>query len=40
MKRRDPGRVGFKVFYEEDTNMLSPSEVMRLRPQPEFVVYE
>ncbi len=40
VKRRDPARHGFKVFYEEDTNMLSPRDVLRLRPQPEFVVYE
>lgn len=40
MKLRDPARVGFKLFYEEDTDMLSPREVQRLRPEPEFVVYE
>ena len=40
MKQRDRARNGFKVFYEEDTDMLSPAEVMRLRPEPEFVVYE
>ena len=40
MKQRDRARNGFKVFYEEDTNRLSPAEVMRLRPEPEFVVYE
>ena len=40
MKQRDRARSGFKVFYEEDTDMLSPAEVMRLRPEPEFVVYE
>jgi hypothetical protein len=31
---------GFKLFYEEDTNMMRPGEVMRLRPKPVFVVYE
>ena len=40
MQQRDWARNGFKVFYEEDTDMLSPAEVMRLRPEPEFVVYE
>jgi hypothetical protein len=34
------GRPGFKLFYEEDTNMLTPADVQRLRPEPEFVVYE
>ncbi len=31
---------GFKVFYEEDPNMMSPGQVMGLRPRPKFVVYE
>jgi hypothetical protein len=31
---------GFKLFYEEDTDMMRPAEVMRLRPRPVLVVYE
>jgi hypothetical protein len=31
---------GFKLFYSEDTNLMSPGEVMKLNPRPEFVVYE
>ena len=31
---------GFKLFYEEDTNLLTPRQVMTLRPRPEVVVYE
>jgi hypothetical protein len=31
---------GFKLFYEEDTNLMKPSQVLRLRPQPDLVVYE
>ena len=31
---------GFKLFYEEDTNLMSPKQVLRLRPRPEIVVYE
>jgi hypothetical protein len=31
---------GFKLFYEEDTNLLTPKQVQRLRPRPEVVVYE
>jgi hypothetical protein len=31
---------GFKLFYHEDTNLMTPRKVLRLRPQPEFVVYE
>jgi hypothetical protein len=33
-------RHGFKLFYEEDTDMMRPAEVMRLRPRPWLVVYE
>jgi hypothetical protein len=36
----DPGYTGFKLFYREDTNLMEPREVLRLRPQPQFVVYE
>ena len=31
---------GFKLFYEEDTNLMSPREVLRLRPRPDVVMYE
>ena len=31
---------GFKLFFEEDTNRMSVTEVMRLRPRPDVVVYE
>jgi len=31
---------GFKLFYEEDVGMMSPSQVLRLRPSPDVVVYE
>jgi hypothetical protein len=33
-------RRGFKLFYHEDTDTMTPSEVMRLRPRPDVVVYE
>jgi hypothetical protein len=36
--------VGFKLFFEEDTaggrQIMSPPEVLKLRPQPEYVMYE
>jgi hypothetical protein len=36
-----PGvRHGLKLFYEEDTDLMRPAQVMRLRPRPVFVVYE
>jgi hypothetical protein len=31
---------GFKLFYEEDTDLMTPRQVLRLRPRPEIVVYE
>jgi hypothetical protein len=35
---------GFKLFFEEDrTNggvLMTPPEVMKLTPQPEYVMYE
>ena len=31
---------GFKLFYEEDTNLMSPGAVLDLRPPPDLVVYE
>ena len=31
---------GFKLFYEEDTNLMSPGAVLQLRPPPDLVVYE
>jgi hypothetical protein len=37
-RRREPN--GFKLFYEEDTNLMSPRQVLRLRPPPDLVVYE
>ena len=36
-----PGRFnGFKRFFHEDTHLMGPRVVMRLRPQPDVVVYE
>jgi hypothetical protein len=31
---------GFKLFFHEDTNLMSPRQVLRLRPRPSLVVYE
>lgn len=33
-------RNGFKVFYKEDTNMMTPAQVLKLRPRPDLVIYE
>ena len=31
---------GFKLFYEEDTDLMSPAEVLALGPPPDLVMYE
>jgi hypothetical protein len=31
---------GFKLFYEEDTNLMRPRDVLALTPPPDVVVYE
>jgi hypothetical protein len=31
---------GFKLFYQEDTDTMSPKQVMGLMPRPDVVVYE
>jgi hypothetical protein len=32
--------TGFKLFYHEDTSLMRPRQVLRLRPTPDVVVYE
>src|SRR3954452_2434887 len=31
---------GYKLFYKEDTNLMTPAEVLKLRPRPDLVIYE
>jgi hypothetical protein len=31
---------GFKLFYDEDTNLMSPGAVLQMRPPPDLIVYE
>ena len=33
-------RIGYKLFYKEDTNLMTPRQVLRLRPRPDLVIYE
>jgi hypothetical protein len=38
-----PGRpygTGFKLFLKQDTNMMTPAEVMSLRQRPDVITYE
>ena len=38
---RDPQfRMGFKLFYDEDTDTFTPAEVMRIKPAVRFVSYQ
>ncbi|MGI8624353.1 MAG: hypothetical protein ACR2NB_12935 [Solirubrobacteraceae bacterium] len=32
--------TGFKLFYKEDSGLMTPRQVLRLRPAPDMVVYE
>jgi hypothetical protein len=38
--RRRANFPGFKLFYKQDTGMLTPREVLRLRPSPVYVDYQ
>ena len=39
--RQAPGfHRGYKLFYSEDTNLMTPAQVMRLQPRPDVVIYE
>ena len=38
---KDPRfELGMKLFYTQDLNLMKPDQVLRLRPQPDFVVYQ
>lgn len=39
-RERRRGFNGFKLFYKEDLNLMEPDQVLRLRPQPDLIVYE
>jgi hypothetical protein len=39
--RQAPGfEPGFKLFYREDLDLMTPRQVLRMKPPPDFVVYE
>src|SRR5215210_5005877 len=37
---RDFFHEGFKLFYREDTDLMKPRQVLRLRPPPDVIIYE
>jgi hypothetical protein len=38
--RRSGYNNGLKLFYQEDTDLMNPANVLKLRPQPDVIVYE
>ena len=40
LHRKAPFFNGFKLFYKQDTNMMTPADVMKLSPQPDLLTYE
>ena len=38
--RKQPPYAGFKLFFTEDTDLMSAQDVLALQPRPDFVVYE
>lgn len=40
IRARGPFHAGFKLFFEEDTDLMSPDAVLALRPRPSLVIYE
>jgi hypothetical protein len=38
--RGRPFDDGYKLFYKEDTHLMAPSDVMKMTPRPDLVVYE
>ncbi len=40
VKTGPPFHNGFKLFYDEDRNMYSPSEVVLLEPTPDLITYQ
>jgi hypothetical protein len=40
VEEHDQFWMGLKLFYDEDINMFTPRQVLRVRPQPRFVSYQ
>ena len=35
-----PFRIGFKLFYKDDPDLMTPTQAMALRPQPDLITYQ
>jgi hypothetical protein len=40
MRQGELDFAGVKMFYQQDRNVFSPAQVMRLRPVPSVVIYQ
>ena len=40
VERHKQFHMGFKLFYDEDTDLFRPREVLRIRPRVEYVSYQ
>ncbi len=40
VRRSDKFHMGFKLFYDEDTNLFAPRHVLSIRPRVEYVSYQ
>jgi hypothetical protein len=40
MRQRQLDYAGVKLFYQQDRNLFSPADVMRLSPVPAVVIYQ
>lgn len=40
LKRPKQFHMGFKLFYQQDIDMMSPNRVLNLKPTPEYISYQ
>jgi hypothetical protein len=40
VKKPDDFHMGFKLFYTQDTGLMSPKQVLELKPPPEYISYQ
>lgn len=40
LQHPDRFHLGFKLFYTQDTDLMSPTDVLKLHPPPEYVSYQ
>jgi hypothetical protein len=40
VKKPDDFHMGFKLFYTQDTHLMSPKQTLKLEPPPEYISYQ